>query len=224
MKMPIAERFVSINGEGQKAGELCQFIRFSGCNLKCTYCDTAWSQCEDGALEFLEVSQLVADAEARGITNVTLTGGEPLLQKQLHELIRRLMTQGNHVEIETNGSLPLNELMNLRSPSDHRLSFTVDYKLPDSGMEETMCLANLALIGPQDVIKFVASSHSDLERAAHIIASYRLTERTRVYLSSASGLLAPAEIVEFMKAHGMNGVRLQLQLHKYIWDPTQRGV
>lgn len=224
MKMPIAERFVSINGEGRKAGELCQFIRFAGCNLQCSYCDTAWSQAADSAIQHLEVSSLVADAEAAGITNITLTGGEPLLQKRLHELIRRLMTQGHAVEIETNGSLPLDELLLLRSPSDDRLSFTLDYKLPDSGMEAAMCLNNLSLVGFQDVVKFVASSHRDLERAAEIIAEYQLAGRTQVYLSSAAGQLPPADIVEFMKTHRLNRVRLQLQLHKYIWDPTQRGV
>lgn len=224
MKMPIAERFISINGEGRKAGELCYFIRFAGCNLRCSYCDTAWTQPPDSAGEYLEVSRLAADAEASGITNITLTGGEPLLQKRLHELIRRLMAQGNNIEVETNGSHPLNELMNLRSPSDHRLSFTVDYKLPDSGMEAAMCLTNLETVGVQDVVKFVAASRQDLERASQIITAYRLTERTGVYLSTASGRLAPAEMVEFMKESRLNGVRLQLQLHKYIWDPNQRGV
>jgi len=224
MKMPIAERFISINGEGRKAGELCQFIRFAECNLRCTYCDTAWSQVPDSALDFLEVSRLVSDAQANGITNVTLTGGEPLLQNRLHELIRRLLTQGNSVEIETNGSLPLNELMNLRNPSDDHLCFTVDYKLPDSGMEDAMCLSNLELVGHQDVVKFVASSRGDLERAAEIIAQYRLSERTQVYISPVAGSIEPSEIVEFMKEKKLNSVRLQLQLHKYIWDPAQRGV
>ncbi len=224
MKMPIAERFISINGEGRKAGELCQFIRFAGCNLQCAYCDTSWSQASDSALEFLEVSQLAADAEASGITNITLTGGEPLLQKRLHELIRRLTTQGHAVEIETNGSLPLDDLLGLRSPLDDHLSFTLDYKLPDSGMEAAMRLTNLALVGHQDVVKFVASSRGDLERAAQIIAQHRLTERTQVYISAVSGSLHPREIVDFMKEKQLNRVRLQLQLHKYIWDPSQRGV
>lgn len=224
MKMPIAERFISINGEGRKAGELCQFIRFAGCNLQCTYCDTQWSQDADCALEHLDTARLAADVLDSGVTNVTLTGGEPLLQKRLHELIRRLMNQGNFVEIETNGSLPLDELLSLRSPADNRLSFTLDYKLPDSGMENAMCLNNLALVGPQDVVKFVAASPRDLERTAAVIEEYRLMDRTHVYLSSASVQLPPADIVEFMKARRLNGVRLQLQLHKYIWDPAKRGV
>lgn len=224
MKMPIAERFVSINGEGRKAGELCQFIRFASCNLKCVYCDTPWSQAPDSALEFLEVSRIVSDAEANGITNITLTGGEPLLQKRLHELIRRLTTQGNSVEIETNGSLPLDELLNLRTPYDDHLSFTMDYKLPDSGMEAHMCLSNLEQLGRQDVVKFVASSRNDLERAAQIIDQYRLADRTQVYISPVAGSLDPREIVDFMKEKKLNRVRLQLQLHKIIWNPEQRGV
>lgn len=224
MKMPVAERFFSINGEGQKAGELSQFIRFTGCNLQCTYCDTAWCQSPDGISDSLEISQLVFDAAAKGITNITLTGGEPLLQEGLPELVRQLTVQGNAVEIETNGSLPLDELLALRRLSEGTLSITMDYKLPDSGMESAMCLTNLELLEPQDAVKFVPSSIRDLERAAQIIELYHLSERTHIYISPVTDRLKPHEIVDFMKEKQLNRVRLQLQLHKTIWDPTQRGV
>lgn len=222
MKMPVAERFFSVNGEGLRSGELCQFIRFAGCNLQCTYCDTAWSQSPDCAAECIEISQLAADALSKGIINITLTGGEPLLQDRLPELIRLLVAQGNLVEVETNGSLPLDGLLTLRGTSDKRLSFTLDYKLPDSGMESDMCLTNLELLDDRDAVTFVTSSIRDLERASQVIEQYGLSDRTHVYISPVTDRLEPREIVDFMKEKQLNRVRLQLKLHPYLWDPTQR--
>ena len=217
----LVEHFVSINGEGQRAGELALFLRFAGCDLDCSWCDTKWANKNDVRAEVTDISQLVQIAEQaiaeNGIKNVTLTGGEPLLQPHIGELADALAELGLFVEIETNGAQPLS-----RCDARHRPSFTMDHKLPSSGMEERMCLDNMALLTESDTLKFVCAGREDLERAAEIIALYRPV--CKVYLSPVFGSIDPAEMVEFMKSRKLGDVRLQLQLHKFIWDPEMRGV
>ncbi len=218
--LPVVEKFVSINGEGAHAGELAVFVRFRGCNLSCSYCDTAWANCENAPAD-TETPEEIADwVSATGVHNVTLTGGEPLLHKECGRLIALLMEMGCRVEIETNGSIALDGL----AASEHRPVFTMDYKLPSSGMEEFMCMENFRLLDCHDTVKFVSGSMEDLERAADIIQTYKLTERCHVYISPVFGEIDPADIVAFMEERRMNGVRLQLQLHKFIWEPSRRGV
>lgn len=217
---PVAEKFVSINGEGTRAGELAVFVRFKGCNLSCGYCDTKWANRADTPTVTETAEDICEFVEKSGVVNVTLTGGEPLLQKELYALIETLMKNGRSVEIETNGSLPIAEL----SRKEYRPHFTMDYKLPSSGMEGAMCLENFQYLTKQDTVKFVSGSISDLERAAEIIEKYALIKRCHVYFSPVFGSIEPAEIVEFMKQRRLNGARLQLQLHKFIWDPNKIGV
>lgn len=220
MSYPVAEKFVSINGEGTRAGELAAFIRFKGCNLSCGYCDTKWANSADAPAVWETADEIRDFVEKSGVTNVTLTGGEPLLQKDLYALIELLMKDGRSVEIETNGSIPIEEL----SRKAYRPIFTMDYKLPSSGMEGGMCLDNFGFLEREDVVKFVSGSVPDLERAAQIIEEYALVGRCHVYISPVFGSIEPKEIVEFMKRRGLNGVRLQLQLHKFIWSPDKKGV
>ena len=220
MSFQVAERFVSINGESVRAGEPAVFIRFKGCNLRCGYCDTKWANTPDAPCETMTAAGLAAYADSTGIVNVTLTGGEPLLQPELPELIAALMKSGHRVEIETNGSLSVEKL----AASEHRPVFTLDYKLPCSGMESAMLTDNYRFLSGEDAVKFVAGSRSDLEKAEEIIKEFGLTEKCKVYISPVFGMIKPAEIVEFMLERKMNGVRLQLQLHKFIWDPELRGV
>lgn len=216
----LAEHFVSINGEAQAAGELAVFLRFTGCNLHCSYCDTAWANAEDAPFTLYTTDELVEIVRSTGIRNVTLTGGEPLLQPDIAELIVALGKLGCRVEIETNGSIPLGAFAKLNP----RPCFTMDYKLPGSGMESAMLTENFELLTMQDTVKFVAGSISDLERARDMIRKHALIHHCRVYLSPVFGNIDPAEMVEFMKENKMNGVRLQLQLHKCIWHPDARGV
>ncbi len=216
----LAEIFLSINGEGRCAGELAVFMRFQGCNLDCSFCDTKWANKEDIAIRFMTTQELVDEVQHIGVRNVTLTGGEPLLQSGIAELITALGALGYRVEIETNGSIPLDTYAVL----PFRPCFTMDYKLPGSGMESHMHTANFSLLHAKDAVKFVVGSKADLVRAADIIQEYSLTARCAVYFSPVFGAIQPGEIVDFMKKHLLNGVRLQLQLHKYIWDPLQRGV
>ena len=220
MSFPVVEKFVSINGEGQRAGEAAVFIRFRGCNLCCSYCDTKWANSPDAPAESMTAEEIVKYAASTGITNVTLTGGEPLLQPELHVLTDMLISSGHRVEIETNGSQPVEGL----AIRDLRPSFTLDYKLPDSGMESRMLTGNYSFLTMEDTVKFVAGSLSDLEKALLIIKNYGLCEKCRVYLSPVFGKIEPAQMVDFMIKNKMNSVRLQLQLHKFIWPPDMRGV
>ncbi len=216
----VTEYFVSINGEGMRAGEPSVFIRFRGCNLCCSYCDTRWSCTDSAPARLMSSDDLVDMVIKTGITNVTLTGGEPLLQKELYVLTDMLLKCGRRVEIETNGSLPLDVL----ASRQYRPAFTMDYKLPSSGMEDKMCLKNFELLKQRDTVKFVAGSREDLERARTIIRQYDLTKRCHVLVSPVFGEIDPKEIVKFLIDNKLNDVRLQLQLHKYIWEPNTRGV
>ena len=149
-----------------------------------------------------------------GVKNVTLTGGEPLFRKDMDILIDYLMQDKDRVvEIETNGSVNIKEYAS-----------TMDYKLGASGMEEKMCLENFAYLDKRDTVKFVVGSQEDLKRAAEIIEKYALTGKVSVYFSPAFGAIEPEEIVDFMVQNRLNDVRMQLQMHKFIWDPEKRGV
>ena len=154
--MPVAERFVSINGEGACAGKLAAFIRFTGCNLRCGYCDTMWANVPGAAAKGENPEQLAAWVRQTGVECVTLTGGEPVLQPLLPQLVELLLVEpgpngrGLRVEIETNGAADLGELAALRArigdDAPGMLSFTVDWKLPSSGMEQQMLPANFRLL------------------------------------------------------------------------------
>ncbi|MCI8488013.1 MAG: putative 7-carboxy-7-deazaguanine synthase QueE [Clostridia bacterium] len=220
MRYKVAEKFVSINGEGPRAGELAVFLRFCGCNLNCGYCDTQWANTADVKYELASEEELVAYVKSTGVKNVTLTGGEPLLQAGIARLIKLLGESGAEVEIETNGSVPLKDIVAL-SP---RPAVTADYKLPSSGMEKHMITENFSYLTQRDAVKFVVGDKRDLARAEEIINEYGLTDGCRVYFSPVFGKIRPEEIAEFMKERKLNGVRLQLQLHKIIWKPDMRGV
>lgn len=218
----VAEIFSSINGEGTRAGELAVFVRLAGCNLKCSYCDTMWANSADTPFTEMTALEIKEALLKTGIRNVTLTGGEPLIHENVYELLSVLSDEESlSLEIETNGSVCIERFAGL----ENRPVFTLDYKLPSSGMEDKMVLAeNLPFLEKKDCIKFVAGSESDLERAFEIIEKYGLSEKCHVYLSPVFGKLDPAFMVEFMKRKTLNNVRLQLQLHKFIWDPNERGV
>lgn len=217
----VVETFISINGEGQHAGELALFIRFAGCNLNCNYCDTRWANQPDVVYQEMtetEIKALVADS---GVRNVTLTGGEPLLQPGMYQLLEIVGSLPDiRIEIETNGSVDIGPYMTLI----RRPAFTLDYKLPGSGMEAGMHTENYRYLTKEDTVKFVISDKADLTRARKIIEQYQLEGRCGIYYSPVFGRIRPAEIVDDMIEHRLNGVHMQLQMHKFIWDPEQRGV
>ena len=217
----VVEKFVSINGEGRRAGELAVFIRMKGCNLRCTYCDTLWANEADCESTEMTVDEIVSYIEESKVKNVTLTGGEPLLREGMAELITAILSDPQRrVEIETNGSVDLSPYCEL----ERRPSFTMDYKMPDSGMEHAMCLSNMEKLSSEDTVKFVVSSRSDMERALEIIEKYDLRERTAVYFSPVFGRIEPVEMVDFLMEKKLNDAKIQIQLHKVIWDPQKRGV
>ncbi len=221
MTYQVAEQFLSINGEGPRAGQLAYFVRFQGCNLACSYCDTRWACGPNCPTKELSAQEIAWAAGKSGADSVTLTGGEPLLRLGMGELLDVLAEEaGLPVEIETNGSVDLSPYAGL----SHRPSFTMDYKLPGSGMEGRMCRSNFQLLTAEDVVKFVCASREDLERGGEIAAEFSLAGRVPLYFSPVFGQLDPIEIVEFMKELRLPGARLQLQLHKFIWPPEQRGV
>lgn len=219
--MRVAEIFESINGEGPLAGQRALFIRFAGCNLSCAYCDTAWANEPDFSGTEMTVAE-IADAVSKAqIRNLTITGGEPLLQEEMNLLLQTLAASGTHrIEIETNGSVSLAPFAGI----SENISFTMDYKLPGSGMEEKMCLENFSLLRPSDTVKFVVSDLRDLNRAWEVITQEQLVGRCHVYLSPVFGSIDPEQIVDYMKTHKLDRVNLQLQLHKIIWDSNRRGV
>lgn len=217
---PVAEIFTSINGEGVLAGQLSVFVRFTGCNLRCSFCDTMWANAPNAPHQNMTAEQIVQAVVNTGIHNVTLTGGEPLLQPHMQELLTLLAEQPPlQIEIETNGSIDLSPYLDIP-----HVTFTMDCKLPYSGMQDHMQYGNFACLRSWDTVKFVVGNHDDLNAAWSIAKEHRLLDRCHVYLSPVFGAIKPAEIVDFMKEHRWNGATMQLQLHKFIWDPNARGV
>ena len=215
-KLKVHEKFISVNGEGPDCGKLVVFIRLAGCNLSCSYCDTQYAcDAEIHTNSEETISELVDYVLQTGVKRVTITGGEPLLQEAVPNLSSKLYDNGIEVTIETNGSFDIEKI---------RLECRVimDYKLPSSGMESHMDLDNFYLLGPNEVVKFVCGSLEDLQRAYEI--SKQLTDNPSIYLSPVFGKIEPSEIVDFIKEKRWNDCTLQIQMHKVIWDPAERGV
>lgn len=222
IRYKIIEKFVSIDGEGPMAGGLATFIRFENCNLQCNWCDTAYAW-NSPSYEEMSADDILAYIESTGVKRVTLTGGEPLIQEGIEDLLLKLSRiDGLLVHIETNGSVAIQSTKATLPATNIR--YIVDYKLPDSGMTDHMDSSNLTAVGSKDVYKFVVASIKDLSKAREIIQSNQLDERCRVYISPVSNRIAPTQIIEYMKQHKMHRVRFQLQMHKIIWSPDTRGV
>lgn len=223
----VAEKFVSINGESRRAGELAVFIRFVGCNLNCSYCDTAWAIPGAAPHEIMSLEKLLEYADTSGVTNVTLTGGEPLLQKGIEDLTAELIGRNHKVEIETNGAVSIKGMKELSDSLNltDELSITLDYKCPSSLMENRMLMDNYDYLRSYDTVKFVVGNKADLDRAKEITEKYRLREKgIMIYFSPVYGMLEYKEIVEYMIENKMNNIRFQLQQHKIVWNPDARGV
>lgn len=225
--MVITEIFKSIQGEGTRAGLPCIFVRLTGCNLRCTWCDTAYAFHGGDKMTVDEVIARVhelAGAGANRLPLVEITGGEPLLQRETPELASRLLAEGFTVMIETSGE----RFVGVLPPEVIKI---VDVKCPDSGEPDTFDIANLETIGKNDEIKFVLSTRRDYEFARDFTRDYRLPGRVGQVLFSPvfpdpagkwEGLNA-RELAEWILADGLT-VRLGLQLHKFIWDPATKGV
>ena len=216
--MIVNEIFDSIEGEGKRTGQLVTFIRLAGCNLRCSYCDTdyALKRCDGDNLPIPQIVDKV------GYQNVTITGGEPLFHPQCDKLVSALLMDRHIVNIETNGSIPLEGLLALKRISSGKLFFTMDYKLPSSGMCHEMHLPNLAHLTETDVLKFVVGDHQDLLHMVSVLNDNPV--RAQIYISPVFGQIDLREIVDFMKLHNIVNAKVQIQLHKIIWHAEMRGV
>jgi 7-carboxy-7-deazaguanine synthase len=213
--MLISELFFSIQGEGTRAGLPCVFVRTTGCDLRCTWCDTAYAF-EGGRRASVEV--LVEEVSRHPCRLVCLTGGEPLLQKELPALAEALLQRGYEVTVETHGQRDWSAL----PPEVVKI---VDVKAPGSGeLVGEADLARLETLGHRDELKFVLADESDFRWAEALIRARRLEGRFgALLLSPVAGKLAPERLVALLLASGLQA-RLQLQLHKIVWPPNTRGV
>lgn len=219
----VIEKFLSIDGEGPTQGELSTFIRFQGCNLRCKWCDTKYSYDTSESFEVLSGEEIYNYIKSNETYNVTLTGGEPLIQPNIEELLMLLSKDKKlKINIETNGAIAIKPFKSL-IPSEN-IRYIIDFKLPDSGMTEFMNIDNFKFLSKRDVYKFVIASMNDLRYAENIIKKYELISKCQVYFSPVFGSINLQDIVEFMKSNKLNGVRLQVQMHKIIWGMDERGV
>lgn len=209
----VNEIFYSIQGESTFAGLPCIFIRLTGCNLRCRYCDTRYAY-EEG--RGMSVAAIVAAIEPYRCNLVEITGGEPLLQSETVDLARELIARGKQVLVETNGTLSLEPL----SPPIVRI---MDIKCPDSGEHERTDWENIRRLRSTDNVKFVISSRVDFDWALAVIQKYHLPARAAILMSPVHGAVPPSLLAEWVLQAG-SPIRLQLQLHKYIWPANQRGV
>ncbi len=224
----VVEIFKSIDGEGRRTGMTANFIRLAGCNLRCTYCDTAYAlfgEEEPCEYEELTAEQILSRLEPR-YKRVTLTGGEPLIHEGAAELIDVLSAAGYEVNIETNGAVDIRPFIKERTAGD--VFFTIDYKLPSSGMEAQMLRDNFHVLRKRDVIKFVVGSRGDINVMRHIMrelcGAYG-ADMPHVYAGAVYGAVDYAELVEEILSEPLfANVCFQIQLHKVIWQPDKRGV
>lgn len=216
--MVVNEIFGSIDGEGLRAGELASFVRLAGCNLRCSYCDTEYALGKNAGIE-MTVDDILCELNKLRIRNVTITGGEPLIHKNIDELIIKLIENNYKINIETNGSVDIEKYLG-------KCLITMDYKSPSSNMEKKMKLENLEKLRENDVLKFVVNE-SDLEIVEKILRDYNI--KSYIYISPIYKKIELPKIVDFMKKCNLDGidmskVRMQVQMHKIIWNPNMRGV
>ena len=209
----VNEIFKSIQGESTYSGIPCVFVRLTGCNLRCSYCDTTYAY-EEG--KNTTVNRIVNKIEGYKCKNVCITGGEPLLQKNVYKLINLLKTKSYKIFVETNGALNIDLL-----PGN--IIRIMDVKCPDSGMNKEMDWRNLERLRGDDEVKFVMSSKKDYEWAKRIVRKHNLPDKTNVLFGSAYGKLKPKSLAGWILKDRLN-VRLQLQLHRIIWPDKTRGV
>jgi len=211
--MRVTEIFYSVQGESSFAGLPCIFIRLTGCPLRCSWCDTEYAF--DGGTD-MTIDAILEDVRRRECTLVEITGGEPLQQPAVVPLLAALCDRGYTVLLETSGALDV-------SAVDPRVHLILDVKCPGSEMTDRMYWPNLDKLAGKDEVKFVIKHRTDYEWALNVVRERGLTTRCPVLFSPVFGELEPRQLAEWILADRLP-VRLQLQLHKVIWDPSMRGV
>jgi 7-carboxy-7-deazaguanine synthase len=210
--MRVTEIFFSIQGEGTRAGRPCVFVRFTGCDLRCNYCDTAYAF--TGGRE-MSRDEILAEVARHPCRLVLLTGGEPMLQRELPDLARDLLDRGYEVTVETHGQAPLEAL----PAAAVRIA---DVKTPGSG-EPATALDWLARLAPHDEVKFVVSSEEDFRWSLDVIRRHALEDRLTVLVGPVLGRVDPRDLARWILESGLRA-RLNLQIHKVVWGPEAQGV
>lgn len=209
----VNEIYHSIQGESSKSGLPCVFVRLTYCNLRCTYCDTeyAFYEGKDKSIE-----EILNEVKKYNCKLVEVTGGEPLVQKETLELMKRLCNEGFDVMLETGGSLPIKDI-------DERVLIIMDLKCPSSKMEKKNLYENINFLKPADELKFVIGNREDYDWSKKIISEYDLKDKSKILFSVVFGELEPVSLVNWIIEDKLD-VRYQLQMHKYIWHPETKGV
>lgn len=211
--LTVNEVFFSIQGEGTRAGRPCAFVRLTGCPLRCVWCDTAYAFHAGAARD---EDELLAELLRFPCRLVQVTGGEPLSQPAAFPFVTRLIDAGFEVVVETSGHVPIGAL-------DPRAVTVLDVKAPGSGESRRMDWGNLDLLKPGDELKFVIADRRDYEWSRALVLERRLPERCAVLFSPVHGVLDPGRLGRWILDDGL-GVRLQVQLHKYLWPGVERGM
>lgn len=213
----VNEIFLSVQGEGTRAGLPCTFVRLHGCGLRCSWCDTPYALDNRSGGSSMTPEEIRREVDRLGANFVEFTGGEPLEQENVHPLMRSLLDDSYTVAVETGGHIDI-------STCDPRVVRIVDLKAPGSGMSKKNRMENIDHLSAIDEVKFVCASHEDYEWSRDIILRNNLPNRVAaVLISPVFGAIEPIELVERILADRLN-VRFQLQLHKFIWSPDTRGV
>jgi 7-carboxy-7-deazaguanine synthase len=212
--LTVNEIFHSIQGESSRAGAPCVFVRLTACDLRCAWCDTPYAFTEGRKRP---IDEVVDEVSAFGCRLVEVTGGEPLLQEGVYALMEALLERGHTVLLETGGHVSLDRV----PPA---VITVMDVKCPGSGESARVDWANLARLRPHDEVKFVIRDRADYEFARRVLEEHRLAERVAAVLfSPVHGVLDPRQLAAWVLADRLPA-RLQLQIHKYVWGPTTRGV
>ncbi|PYV43313.1 MAG: 7-carboxy-7-deazaguanine synthase [Acidobacteria bacterium] len=211
--MKINEIYRSLQGESSYTGLPCIFVRLTSCNLRCAYCDTEYAFYEG---QDYTVDQVLGAIRRFNCQLVEITGGEPLLQKEVYPLMNSLIDSDYTVLLETGGSIDVGKV-------NAKVIKIMDLKCPSSGECDRNLYANIEKLQPHDEIKFVIGTREDYLWTKKILEEHRLTERFPVLLSTVFNEIEPKQVVGWLLEDNLN-VRFQLQIHKYIWDPSTRGV
>jgi len=228
MKLPMVEIFQTVEGEGLRAGFPTTFVRVFNCNLRCTWCDTTYSYAPNKAEFYATIDEIIEKVTEFGNVNVCLTGGEPLMHGEKSLVLIQKLAELSFIEdihIETNGAIALDPFVELRKKNQdvrQKVRFIMDYKLPASGEIDKMVEENFDQLDEQDEIKFVIQDRNDYDIA---VQTYKqLCKKGTGLFSPVWGKLRADTLVDWILADKLTKVKLNLQTHKYIWDPDLRGV
>ncbi len=211
--LKVNEIYFSIQGESSNAGLPCVFVRLTYCNLRCSYCDTEYAFYEG---EDKSIDEIISEVKKYGCKLIEVTGGEPLVQNESLELMKKLCDEGFEVMLETSGSLPIKDV-------DKRVKIIMDLKCPSSKMEKKNLYENINFLKPNDEVKFVIGDREDYNWSKEIIKKYKLNDKFEILFSVVFDKLEPVTLVNWILNDKLN-VRYQLQMHKYIWKPETKGV